>query len=261
MLYSFSLIERHTELTNPIARIAPVVLVTGASRGLGQAIAISFAKAGYRIAVNCRAATSEAKNTIDMIESAGGSAYAYQADIRDPHMVAAMIENVVDRWGRLDVLICNAAVTEDALMVKVSSEAWDRIVGTILNGTFHCLRSAARVMVRQGDGAIILMGSLSGLQGRSGQAPYAAAKAGLLGLMRTAAREWGPDHLRVNMLLPGWHSTALTGFVGDSSPAPFETVLGHGTTMDEVAQFAVSVAQMRHISGQVFHLDSRIAGL
>jgi 3-oxoacyl-[acyl-carrier protein] reductase len=239
----------------------PVVLVTGASGGLGRAVAMGFANAGYRVAVNCRTAMAEADKTADEIAAAGGTACVYQADVRQEHSVSAMMDLVMTRWGRLDALICNAAVTEDALLLRVADDAWDRVIGTILTGTFHCMRSAAAIMAAQGDGAMILMGSLSGLQGRSGQAPYAAAKAGLLGLMRTAAREWGPDHIRVNMMLPGWHATALTGFTDDASPPPFGPVLGHGTNMEDVAQFAVSLAAMRNVSGQVFQLDSRISGL
>ena len=116
-------------------------------------------------------------------------------------------------------------------------------------------------MQGQRAGAVILIGSLAGFQGRAGQAPYAAAKAGLLGLMRTAAREWGASGVRVNVILPGWHATALTEFRGDPALAPFEPALGHGTTPEAVADFVVTLAAMPDVSGQVFTLDSRMTPL
>lgn len=238
-----------------------VVLVTGASRGLGRAIAAGFGRAGDRVVVNYRTDAVEADRTVRAVEEAGGTAVPYQADVRDAKNVAAMVAATVDRWGHLDVLVCNAAVTDDRLLLRVSDAIWDQVVATTLTGTFHCLQQAGAVMQNQRAGAIILIGSLAGLQGRAGQAPYAAAKAGLLGLMRTAAREWGADGVRVNAILPGWHATALTGFHDEPAPAPFEPALGHGTSMEAVAAFAVALASMPDVSGQVFTLDSRMAPL
>jgi 3-oxoacyl-[acyl-carrier protein] reductase len=237
----------------------PVALVTGASRGLGRAIAVGFGQRGYRVLVNYRTDRAEADQSVRAVEAAGGTAIAHQADVRDAKDVTAMVAAVVDRWGRLDTLVCNAAVTEDGLVVRLSEEAWEKVIATTLTGAFHCLQSAGSVMQSQGSGAVILIGSLAGLQGRTGQAPYAAAKAGLVGLMRSTAREWGDAGVRVNLILPGWHATALTGFRNDPAPVPFEPVLGRGATMDAVASFVVSLAAMPDISGQVFTLDSRIA--
>lgn len=236
-----------------------VVMVTGASRGLGRAIAVGFGQAGDRVVVNYRTSAAEANQTARAIDKAGGTAVVYQADVRDAKNVAAMVAATVDRWGRLDVLVCNAAATEDRLLIRVSDEVWDKVVATTLTGAFHCLQQAGAVMQSQRAGAIILIGSLAGLQGGAGQAPYAAAKAGLLGLMKTAAREWGAAGVRVNAILPGRHATALTGFRDNPAPAPLEPVLGHGTTPAAVAAFVVALAAMPDVSGQVFTLDSRIA--
>ena len=244
--------ERRASSENPVA------VVTGASRGLGRATAVGFGQRGYRVLVNYRTETAEADQSVRAVEAAGGAAFAHQADVRDAKDVAAMVAAAVDRWGRLDTLVCNAAVTEDSLVIRLSDEAWEKVVATTLTGAFHCLQSAGAVMRTQRAGAIILIGSLAGFQGRAGQAPYAAAKAGLVGLMRSAAREWGDVGVRVNLILPGWHATALTGFREDPASAPFEPVLGHGTTMDAVAAFVVSLAAMPDVSGQVFTLDSRI---
>lgn len=235
-----------------------VVLVTGASRGLGRAIAVSFGRARDRVLVNYRTDAAEADRTARAVTEAGGTAISYQADVRDAKNVAAMVAAAVDRWGRLDVLVCNAAAAEDRLLLRTSAEAWDTVVATTLSGSFHCLRQAGAVMQKQGSGTVVLIGSLAGLQGRAGQALYAAAKAGLLGLMRTASREWGPAGVRVNMILPGWHATALTAFRDDPAPAPFAPVLGHGTTPEAVADFIVALAAMPDVSGQVFTLDSRM---
>jgi 3-oxoacyl-[acyl-carrier protein] reductase len=241
------------------------VLVTGASRGLGRAIAVGFGQAGYRVGVNYRMGAAEAEESVRAVETAGrasgGTAFVCQADVRDAKDVSAMVANVVARYGRLDVLVCNAAVTEDDLLLRLSEEAWDSVVATNLTGTFHCLQSAGAVMCTQGTGAIIMIGSLSASQGRTGQAPYAAAKAGLVGLMKTAAREWGSSNVRVNMVLPGWHATNLTKFRDDPAPAPSGPVLGRVTTMEEVARFIVALAAMPDVSGQIFNLDSRIASL
>ncbi len=238
-----------------------VVLVTGASRGLGRAVAVGFGQAGDRVVVNYRTNAAAADQTVRAVVEAGGTAVAHQADVRDAKNVAAMVAAAVDRWERLDVLVCNAAATEDRLVVRVSDEAWDKIVATTLTGAFHCLQHAGPVMQAQRAGAVILIGSLSGLQGRAGQAPYAAAKAGLLGLMRTAAREWGAGGVRINAILPGWHATALTGYHDDSTSPPFAPVLGRGTTSEAVANFVVALAAMPDVSGQVFTLDSRITPL
>lgn len=238
-----------------------VVLVTGASRGLGRAIAVGFGRVGDRVVVNYRTDAAAADQTVRAVEEAGGTATPYQADVRDAKNVAAMVAATVDRWERLDVLVCNAAATEDSLVLRLSDDAWEKVIATTLSGAFHCLQQAGAVMQTQQAGAVILIGSLAGFQGLAGQAPYAAAKAGLLGLMRTAAREWGVAGVRVNAILPGWHATALTGFRDDPAPAPFEPALGHGTTPDAVADFVVALAAMPDVSGQTFTLDSRMMPL
>jgi 3-oxoacyl-[acyl-carrier protein] reductase len=233
--------------------------VTGASGGLGRAFAIGFGRAGYQVAVNYHTKCDEAVETRRAIEKAGGTGCAYQADIRDSEAVSAMVAAIMDRWGRLDVLVCNAAISKDEFVVRVSEESWDTVVDTILTGTFHCLRSAGAIMQRQGAGVILLIGSFAGIHGRPGQAPYAAAKAGLLGLMKSLAREWGQGRIRINMILPGWHPTALTGFRSDCPSERDEgPVLGHGTTLEAVSAFAVTLAMLPNVSGQVFNLDSRI---
>ena len=239
----------------------PVVLVTGSSRGLGRVIATAFGGNGYRVAANYRRDTIGALESTRAIEAAGGEAFPHQADVVDAKAVTAMVSTIIDRWGRLDVLICNAAASADELLVRLSEDSWDRVLGTILTGAFHCLHAAGAVMQRQGRGTVLLIGSHSGIQGRPGQSSYAAAKAGLLGLMKSAAREWGPDGITINMILPGWHATALTGYQQNPGEPPFAPVLESGATMESVAEFVVAVAAMPNVSGQVFNFDSRILPL
>ncbi len=239
----------------------PVVLVTGSSRGLGRTIATGFGSNGYRVAANYRLDIVGALDTARTIETQGGEALAYQADVRDAKAVHAMVSTIMDRWGRLDVLVCNAGVTTHDLVVRLSEESWNSVLGTILTGTFHCLQAAGLAMQQQGGGVMVLIGSLSSIQGRSGQAPYAAAKAGMLGLMHTAAREWSRHGIRINMVFPGWHATALTRYQEDPTPPPFAPVLEIGTKMEDVAQFVCALANMPAVSGQVFSLDSRILPL
>ena len=137
----------------------PVVLVTGSSRGLGRVIATAFGGNGYRVAANYRRDTIGALESTRAIEAAGGEAFPHQADVVDAKAVTAMVSTIIDRWGRLDVLICNAAASADELLVRLSEDSWDRVLGTILTGAFHCLHAAGAVMQRQGRGAVLLIES------------------------------------------------------------------------------------------------------
>jgi 3-oxoacyl-[acyl-carrier protein] reductase len=168
-----------------------------------------------------------------------------------------MIAQLIDRWGRLDVMVCNAGVASGALVLRTGAEAWATVVDTNLTGTFHCLRAAGSVMVAQRDGAVIVIGSLAGVRGTAGQAAYAASKAGLLGLVKTAAKEWGRQNVRVNAVLPGWQKTALAGSAFPDE-APAGHVLGRTSSLGEVAHIIYQLALQRDSSGQVWNLDSRI---
>lgn len=187
----------------------------------------------------------------------GGTAMLLHADVRDGKQTQEMVAQLVDRWGRLDVMVCNAGVASGALVLRAGAEAWAAVVDTNLTGTFHCLRAAGSIMVAQRDGAVIVVGSLAGVQGTAGQAAYAASKAGLLGLVKTAAQEWGRQNVRVNAVLPGWQKTALAGeaFPGET---PDDHVLGRTSSLEEVAHIIYQLALSRDSSGQVWNLDSRI---
>jgi 3-oxoacyl-[acyl-carrier protein] reductase len=236
-----------------------VVIVTGASRGLGRAIALSFGARGDRLVVNYRERETEAEAVARDIVKAGGDAFAVRANVRDSEAVGEMISRITDRWGRIDILVNNAGMTADGLCLRMSEEDWDRVLGTNLTGPFHCIRAVSNVMSEQKDGQIINISSIVGLQGREGQANYSAAKAGLIGLTRAAARELGRFNIRVNAVLPGYLPTDMGGEVTKSIKKRIlrENVLGRVSDPREVAEFVLHLASMRNVSGQVFNLDSR----
>jgi 3-oxoacyl-[acyl-carrier protein] reductase len=165
---------------------------------------------------------------------------------------------VVRRFGRLDVLICNAGIGSSQLVIRQPLDLWTDVIGTNLTGTFHCMQAAGRQMVKQGGGSILVVSSYAAFHGASGQAAYAAAKAGLLGLVRSAAREWGSTNIRVNLLLPGWQQTELAGDTIPTGDALHDHCLGRTPSLDEVAKTALYLAGCRDVSGQVWNCDSRI---
>lgn len=247
--------RRRTERRGPGTR--PTVLVTGASGGIGRAICLAFGEAGWRVGVHYRTGAREAARTAALVRARGGIAVCLQADIRDGKQTQEMVNQLMDRWGRLDVVVCNAGVAAGGLVLRTGAEAWAAVVDTNLTGTFHCLRAAGPVMIRQRGGSVIVIGSLAGLQGAAGQAAYAASKAGLAGMVKTAAKEWGAHNVRVNLVLPGWQKTALAGpaFPGR---APADHVLGRTPSRAAVADIIYSLALLPDCSGQVWNLDSRI---
>lgn len=235
----------------------PAVLVTGGSGGIGRAICVAFGKAGWRVGVHYRTRAQEAARTAALVRRHGGVALCLQADIRDGKQTQGMVDQLVARWGRLDAMVCNAGVASSALVLRADAEAWETIVTTNLTGTFHCLQASAPVMLKQRDGVMIVVGSLSGAQGAAGQAAYAASKAGLVGLAKTAAKEWGSCNVRVNVVFPGWQKTALAGAAfPDEGPAGH--VLGRTSSLEDVADSICRLARLRDVSGQVWNFDSRI---
>ncbi len=234
-----------------------VAWITGASRGIGRAIALAFGRAGWRVAVQCRERRDEAERVAEGIRRTGGEAGTYHADVRDVGQMDKVAAAVFARWQRLDVVICNAGLGTSRLIARTNAELWDAVVATNLTGVFHTLRAAGATMCASGGGHIVVVGSLAGFQGQPGQAAYAAGKAGLLGLVRSAAREWGGSNVRVNLVLPGWHRTELSDEAMPEEPA-VDHLLGRTPNLDEVARTIVHLAACRDVSGQVWNLDSRI---
>lgn len=237
-----------------------IVLVTGASRGLGRAIALAFGREGDNVVINFLNHEQDATAVADEISRANGEAVLFRADVKASDEVEAMINDTMSRWGRIDVVVNNAGITRDGLLLRTSEQDWDSVLNTNLKGAFHCIRSASKIMSKQRKGHIINISSIVGVHGREGQANYSAAKAGLIGLTKASAKELGRFNVKVNAILPGYLSTDMGG---DASDAVIDRILqanalGRISNSEEVADFVCHLSRMNNVSGQVFNLDSRI---
>lgn len=234
----------------------PAVLVTGASGSIGRAICLAFAQAGWFVGVHYNLKKPEAEKTLRLVEKEGRSGGLFQADIRSRQSV----EQMVAAYCRHDVVprafVCNAGATVGQLLVRHRETDWADVIETNLTGTFHCLQAMAPPLLAEGGGSIVVIGSHAGFHGQLGQAAYATSKAGLIGLVKTAAQEWGPQNVRVNLLLPGWQKTGLSkGAMPESGW--HDHALRRSPSMEEVARTVVHLAQLQHLSGQVWNCDSR----
>jgi 3-oxoacyl-[acyl-carrier protein] reductase len=244
----------------PLSDHKQVVIITGASRGLGREIALKFGKAGDRVVVNYMSHGQDAATVVDEILRAGGEAISFKADVRIAEEVEAMFDETMKRWGTLEVLVNNAGITKDLLILRMTEQDWDSVMDTNLTGAFHCVRAASRIMSGQRKGHIINISSIVGVQGRTGQASYAASKAGLLGLTKAAARELGVFNIKVNAVLPGYLPTGMGEKVSDAilERVLQENALNRVSDPHEVAEFIHHLSLMNNVSGQIFNLDSRI---
>ena len=233
------------------------VLVTGASGGIGRAICRAFAAAGWYIGVHYHRRKAEAEETLRAVRVTGGTGGLFQADVREAESVRLMIETFLDKAPQPMAFICNAGIGASSLVVRQRDEEWMTVVHTNLTGTFHCLQSVAPALFAQGGGSIVVIGSHAGVHGSTGQAAYAASKAGLIGLVKTAAQEWGSQNVRVNLLLPGWHRTGLSeGAMPEDHDWP-DHALRRPPALEEVARTIVHLAQLNDLSGQIWSCDSR----
>ncbi|MBU4195093.1 MAG: 3-oxoacyl-[acyl-carrier-protein] reductase [Actinobacteria bacterium] len=217
-------------------------LVTGASRGIGREIALLFAEEGADVAVNYRARDDAAREVVEMIEGMGRRALLCRADVSDSEDVRSMAKSIAGVLGGVDILVNNAGVVEDGLLPRMSTESWDRVVKVNLTGAFNCIKAVLPAMMRRRWGRIINMTSVVGQLGNPGQANYSAAKAGLIGLTRTVAREYSSRNILVNAISPGYIDTEMTDG-GDGLDRVKEMIpLGRVGTRREVAQAALFLA-------------------
>ncbi len=237
-----------------------VVIVTGASRGLGREIAFVFAEAGDKVVINFLDNEKEAILLADAASRTNGEAVLSRADIRVPRQVDKLIVETIARWGRIDVLICNAGVSKDGLMLRMSEQDWDTVMATNLHGAFYCIRSVSEIMMKRRQGHIITVSSIVGLQGREGQANYSASKSALIGLTKASAKELGRFNIKVNAVLPGYLATDMGNTISKSVHDNIlgQNTLGRMSDSREVAAFIHHLSLMNNVSGQVFNLDSRI---
>jgi 3-oxoacyl-[acyl-carrier protein] reductase len=233
------------------------VLITGGSRGIGRAVCLAFSRAGWQVGVHYHERKADAEQTVSLIAQHGGTSMTYQADIREAAQVDAMITRFVAAYGHLDVMICNAGISSSQLLLRLTTEEWGNSIATNLSGSFYCLQAAGRQMLGQNYGSIIVVGSYAGVHGDVGQSAYAASKAGLLGLVKVSALEWGAHNIRVNAVLPGWHLTELAGAAMPDATELNRHLLGRTPCLQDVAQSIVHLATRQDISGQVWNLDSR----
>jgi 3-oxoacyl-[acyl-carrier protein] reductase len=233
------------------------VLVTGASGGIGRAISLAFAAAGWSIGVHYHRNKAAAEGTLTQVVAAGGAGTLYEADIRESHAVEQMVEASCRLVPAPSVFVCNAGIGGSHLLLRQGEEDWAEVIATNLTGTFHCLRAMAPPLLARGGGSIVVIGSHAGFHGAIGQAAYAASKAGLIGLVRTAAQEWGAGNIRINLLLPGWQKTGLTTGIMPAGDSWISHALGRPPSREEVAKTVWHLAQLNDVSGQVWNCDSR----
>lgn len=240
-----------------------VAIVTGASRGIGKAIAIHLAKEGACVIINYNGSLERAKEVETEICQNGGCAEAIQCNVADFSACETFIAEVVKKYGRIDILVNNAGITKDNLMMKMKEEDFDAVISTNLKGAFHCMKFASRQMLRQRSGKIINISSVSGVMGNAGQTNYAASKAGIIGLTKSAARELASRHITVNAIAPGFIQTEMTDVLSDAvkAAATAQIPLGKFGQPEDIAQMAVFLSSEKadYITGQVICVDGGMA--
>ncbi len=230
----------------------PVVLITGAAGGFGRALTEKFSLSSWQVIAGYhKAPFPEPLDYVTQI----------RLDVTNRQEVATVVEQVIKEFGRIDVLINNAGINRDDLLIQAEESDWDQVHEVTLSGAFLCTQAVLPIMVRQSEGHIVNISSYAGRCGVGGQSVYAAAKAGLLGLTLAIAREYGSKNIRVNAVLPGVLPTGMTQKLSQSQREVFrqQNVLGRFNDLAEVAAMVVFLCGTRNISGQVFQLDSRIA--
>ena len=240
-----------------------VALVTGASRGIGRAIALRLVGQGAKVVVNYASNEDAARQVVEAIAAAGGTATALGADVSQAGPAQALVDQTVAQFGRLDILVNNAGITRDTLIMRMSEEDWDTVLNTNLKGAFHCIKAATRPMMRQRFGRIISISSVAGIAGNAGQANYAAAKAGLHGLSKSVARELASRNITVNVIAPGFVETDLTAKLSDELKALAlqRTLVGRWGKPDDIAAAVVFLAsdEASFITGQILAVDGGLA--
>lgn len=239
--------------------VEKAALVTGASRGIGRAIALRLAKEGYVVAVNYAGSQAAAEEVKAAIEAEGGRAVTIQGDVSKSEDVDRVFAEIKKEFGRLDVLVNNAGITRDSLMLRLKEENWDAVIDTDLKSGFLTMKAAAPLMMKQRKGAIVNIASVVGIMGNVGQINYSAAKAGVIGMTKTAARELAARGVRVNAVAPGFIETSMTDVIPENIKEGMihSIPLGRMGQAEDVAKAVCFLAsdEASYITGQVLKVD------
>lgn len=232
-----------------------VAIITGSSRGIGKACAIELAKAGYDIAVTYAGNEDAANKTVEEIKALGVDAKAYKFDVSKEEECAANIAKIHEEFGRIDVLVNNAGITRDGLFIRMSAENWNAVINTNLNSAFYMSNPVSKIMMKQREGAIINMSSIVGVMGNAGQANYSAAKAGLIGLTKSLAKELGSRNIRVNAVAPGFIATDMTKNLDTEKIAEHIPMKKLGQPEDIAKAVRFLAVDGTYVTGQVLGVD------
>jgi 3-oxoacyl-[acyl-carrier protein] reductase len=240
-----------------------VAIVTGGGRGIGRAIAIKLAENGATVVVNDVGDSTPAEGVAEEITKMGRESMVALADISQSAEVASLVDNTVDKYGKVDILVNNAGITRDQLIMRMSDDDWDKVLGINLKGVFLCSKAVLRPMMKQRWGRIISISSIVGLIGNAGQANYASAKAGIIGLTRTIAKEVASRGITANAIAPGFIDTAMTQQLPEERKQELmnQVPLGYLGTPRDIAEVVAFLAseEARYITGQVITVDGGIS--
>ena len=238
-------------------------LVTGGSRGIGRAICLELARRGAAVAVNYAGNSQAAEETVKLCRELGAEAEAFQADVASPDACGALAETVKERFGCLDILVNNAGITRDGLLMTAKEEDVSAVLDTNLKGAYFCTRAAGKIMLRQKYGRIVCLSSVVGLRGNPGQTAYAASKAGILGLVKAAAKELGGRDITVNAVAPGLIETDMTAALPDKAKEAMLATIPKGRpgAPEDVARAVAFLVEKEsgYITGQVLCVDGGMA--
>ena len=238
-------------------------LVTGAAKGIGKAAALRLAEMGANIAVNYNSSQKEADDTANHLKDFGVESMSYQADVGNLDQVTKMVDDVTKQIGQIDILVNNAGIIDDGLLLRMSDEAWSRVINTNLNGTFYCSRAVLRTMVRSRWGRIINIGSVVGLRGNIGQTNYTASKAAINGFTFALAKEVATRNITVNTVTPGYIHTDTVAVLSDKQKDTIMTwiPMAHFGEVDDIAHMIAYLAseKAKYITGQIISVDGGMA--
>lgn len=232
-----------------------LALVTGGSRGIGKACALHLAQAGYNVVINYAGNEEAANKTVSELEALGVKAEAVKFDISNHDEAQEAVAKIIEKYGRIDVLVNNAGITRDGLFMRMSKENWDAVINTNLTGAFNVTQPAIKVMMKQRSGAIVNMASIVGIYGNAGQANYAAAKAGLIGFTKSLAKELASRNIRVNAVAPGFVQTDMTKSLDSAQISEHIPLKRLGDADDIAGAVKFLAVDATYVTGQVLQVD------